>query len=86
MEALKSHLVTSLQEAREELLSIKPTELTHTKLIEWHRSAAPTLLQANRIGSIHSNSYIQALQGHEQSPYEVLVDLRAELVRMLDEN
>jgi hypothetical protein len=44
------------------------------------------LAQANRVGGVFSNGYGFALQGHDNSPYDVLFDVRARLIAMLDES
>jgi hypothetical protein len=37
------------------------------------------LAQANRVGGVFSNGYGFALQGHDNSPYDVLFNVRARL-------
>ena len=53
----------------------------------WHVKHNPGVLaQANRVGGVFSNGYGFALQGHDNSPYDVLFDVRARLIAMLDES
>jgi hypothetical protein len=86
MDATKAHVVKGLWAAREEVMAIKSTEMTHAVLSERLGKHNNTLYQANRVGGVFSNTYGHALQGFENAPPEVIGELRAKVVGFLDES
>jgi len=86
MDAAKAHVIKGLREAREDLMAIKPADLTHAVLSERLGKYNEFLYQANRVGGVFSNTYGHALQGFENAPLEVIGDLRAKVVGFLDES
>jgi hypothetical protein len=90
MKALTAYIIEQLRASREELLAISNDELTCARITAWQvKYWELALVPASRLpGHVHfCNSFGYVIQAvPQQAPPQVVQDLRARVVGMLDEN
>ena len=86
IDALKTHVLKGMHEARKQLQFIPNEDLNYTSFANWiSKWHGTTLMQSNQLpGAVHSNAYPRLLSGHNDSPPAVFHDIRTKLVELLD--